>query len=87
MRKAAVLFFVGSFVVLVASACGGGKGDSCDEEGKVGGECDEGFVCGKAKENGGELICLTQCNTQMNCAASEECAGGGRTSLKGCRPR
>ena len=86
MRKALILFLVGSFVALVA--CGGGKGDSCDEEGKVGGECDEGFVCGKSKdEKTGELVCLTQCDTQVNCAANEDCLGVGGTSLKGCRAR
>jgi hypothetical protein len=86
MRKALVVSFVASFVALVA--CGGGKGDSCDEEGKSGGECDEGFVCGKAKnESTGELVCLTQCSTQLNCAANEDCLGVGKTSLKGCRPR
>lgn len=85
MRKALVLFFVGSFVLLVA--CGGGKGDSCDEEGKVGGECDEGFVCGHSKdEKTGDLVCLTQCDTQLNCGANENCTGIGGTSLKGCRP-
>ncbi|MBX3205031.1 MAG: hypothetical protein KF764_08170 [Labilithrix sp.] len=86
MRKAFVVFFVGSFVALVA--CGGGKGDSCDEEGRVGGECDEGLVCGKAKnDNSGELICLKQCNTQVDCGGGEDCNGVGKTSLKGCRPR
>jgi hypothetical protein len=85
MRKALSLFFVVSFVTVIA--CGGSKGDSCDGEGKVGGECDEGFVCGKSKSEGeGELICLTQCDTQVNCAANEDCNGVGKTSLKGCRP-
>lgn len=84
MRKASALFFIGSFVLLLA--CGGGKGDSCDEEGKVGGECDEGFVCGKSKgEETGDLICLTQCTTPLSCGANETCEAIGKTSLKGCR--
>ncbi len=86
MRKALVLFFVSSFVLLVA--CGGGKGDSCDEEGRVGGECDEGFVCGKSKtEKTGELVCLTQCHSEQDCSGDEQCVGVGNTSLKGCRPK
>ncbi|MBX3202657.1 MAG: hypothetical protein KF894_31315 [Labilithrix sp.] len=86
MRKALVSFFVGSFVVLVA--CGGGQGDSCDEEGKVAGECDDGLVCGKAKNDGtGDLICLKQCHTQGDCGAGEDCDGVANSSLKGCRPR
>jgi len=85
MRKALVLSLVGSFVLLVA--CGGGEGDSCDEEGKVGGECDKGYVCGHAKdEKNGELVCLTQCDTQLNCGPNEQCTGIANTSLKGCRP-
>ena len=86
MRKALVMMFVASLVGLVA--CSGGKGDSCDEEGKVGGECDEGLVCGRAKSDGtGDLICLKQCVTPMDCGANEDCNGVSKTSLKGCRPR
>lgn len=86
MRNAFITALVLSFITLVA--CGGGKGDSCDEEGKVGGECDDGFVCGKSKADGtGDLICLTRCDTALNCSAGEDCNGVGKTSLKGCRPR
>ena len=86
MRKALVLSFVALFIALVA--CGGDKGDSCDEEGKVIGECDEGFVCGRANnDQTGELVCLTRCDTQLNCSASEDCYVVGKTNLKGCRPK
>jgi hypothetical protein len=86
MRKALVVFFVAAFVGVVA--CGGSKGDSCDEEGKVQGECDEGLVCAHSKdETTGSLECLTQCDTQINCQAGENCVGVGNTSLKACRPR
>jgi len=86
LRKPLCAFFVGSFIALVA--CGGGKGDSCDEEGKVIGECDEGFVCGRQNnDQTGELVCLQQCNTPVNCGADEDCYGVANTSLKGCRKK
>jgi hypothetical protein len=86
MRKALVIALVASFVGLVA--CSGSEGDSCDEEGKVGGECDDGLVCGHSKiDDSGALTCLKQCVTQLDCGANEECNGVGKTSLKGCRPR
>lgn len=86
MRKVLVSFLVVSFIALVA--CGGGKGDSCDEEGKVLGECDDGFVCGRAnKDQTGDLVCLTRCQTQAECGANEDCYGVGKTNLKGCRTK
>jgi hypothetical protein len=86
MRKALVLFFVASFVTIIA--CGGGQGDSCDEEGKVGGQCDDGLVCGKQKSaTEGVLVCLKQCQTGAECGANEDCNGVGKTSLKGCRAK
>lgn len=85
MRKAIVSFFVLSLISIVA--CGGDVGDSCDEEGKVGGECDDGNVCGKAKASGGDLVCLKQCTNAADCGAGEECNGVSKTSLKGCQPR
>ncbi len=85
MRKAVVVAFVASFVGLVA--CSGSKGDSCDDEGKVGGQCDEGLVCGRAKvDDTGSLICLKQCNTVVDCGANEQCNAVAKTDLKGCRP-
>jgi hypothetical protein len=74
--------------VAFAGACGGDKGDSCSDEGEVIGECDDGFVCGrKNNDQTGELVCLTRCDTQLNCLASEDCYGVAGTSLKGCRPK
>lgn len=86
MRKAVVVALVASFVGLVA--CSGSEGDSCSEEGKVGGECKEGLVCGHAKiDNTGSLVCLKQCVTVVDCGGDDDCVGVGNTSLKGCRPR
>lgn len=86
-RKALCSFVVACLVALVL-ACGGDKGDSCSEEGKVLGECDEGFVCGrKNNDQTGELVCLTQCTSAASCTASEDCYGVANTNLRGCRPR
>ena len=88
MRRALCVLFVGSLLLCIASACGGDKGDSCSDEGKVIGECDEGFVCGrKNNDQTGDLVCLTQCNTVVNCLENEDCYSVGNTSLKGCRPK
>lgn len=85
MRKALCLFFVVSFVSI---ACGGSEGDTCDQEGKVGGECDEGLVCGKSKgESEGALLCLKQCSTGADCGKDQECNGVGKTNLKACRAK
>ena len=70
-------------IPLLTPACDGSVGDSCDEEGVVNGECEEGAVCGKLK--GGELRCLKQCQTQADCASNEECNGVSGNNLKGCR--
>lgn len=85
MRSVLVSLFVLSFVTLVA--CDGDRGDSCDEEGVVDGECDEGLVCGKAKISGGDLVCLTQCNSPSDCRANEDCDTVANTNLKGCHAR
>ncbi len=85
MRKALILMMVASLVGVVA--CTGDVGDSCDDEGESGNECDEGLVCGKKKETGGSLVCLKQCFSPTDCGAGEECTGVGKTSLKACRAR
>lgn len=86
MRKVLVSLLVACFVALVA--CGGGKGDSCSDEGEVVGECDEGFVCGRENnDQSGELVCLTQCQTQAQCEVDEDCYPVGKTNLRGCRKK
>lgn len=88
MRKTLSLFFLVVGSILSLTACGGAKGDACDAEGRVGGECDEGLVCGAKKSaSEGELVCLAQCTTGADCEAGEDCAEVGRTSLKACRAR
>ena len=78
-----------SLAFLLASivACGeGSRGESCEEEGKVDGECDDGLVCGKKSDTSSDLACLKQCTQQGDCASGEGCNGVAGTSLKGCRP-
>jgi len=86
IHKALVVLLVSLFVAVVA--CGGDRGDDCDKEGVVKGECDDGLVCGNSKSDGsGSLICLRRCDTQLNCDDGEECGSIKNTSLRGCRPR
>jgi hypothetical protein len=85
MRSTIVSIFVVSFITL--AACDGSRGDSCDDEGKVQGECDDGLVCGKQKLSGGSLICLKQCNSPTDCGAGEDCNNIANTDLRGCQAR
>lgn len=85
MRK---LVFFCSVVFVGIVACGDGElGESCDEEGLVAGECDEGLVCGKRSDTSSDLVCLKQCSTQADCAGTEDCNGVSGSSLKACRPK
>jgi hypothetical protein len=88
MRKVGTLVGV-ALVVMTLLACGGADiGESCDEEGRVGGECVDGAVCGKSEgQSTGSLVCLKQCTTQVDCGAGEDCNGVSGTNLKGCRPK
>jgi hypothetical protein len=86
MRK--VVTFLGTLLVLSVVACGNGDiGEDCDKEGRVGGECVDGAVCGrKESPTTGSLVCLKQCVAPSDCGAGESCGAVGFTSLKGCRP-
>ena len=85
MRSLLVSLFALSFVTLVA--CDSHLAESCEEEGVVDGECDDGLVCGKSKKDSGDLVCLKQCQSDADCGAGEDCYAVSSTSLKGCRPR
>jgi hypothetical protein len=85
MQKA--WFFLGSLVFVgIIAACGNADlGESCDDEGKVSGQCTDSLVCGRKEDTGGDLVCLKQCSSQADCSANEACLGVGNSSLKGCR--
>ena len=87
MRKVGT--FVSVLLVLGALvACSDSDvGESCDEEGRVGGQCVDGAVCGKSAGNSGDLVCLAQCTNPGQCAGDEDCNGVAGTSLKGCRKK
>lgn len=84
MRK---LPFILALLFATIVACGeGSRGEECEEEGKVDGECDDGLVCGRKTDSTSDLVCLKQCTNQGDCASGENCNGVSGTSLKGCRP-
>lgn len=87
MRKAWFVAFSMVFVGLVVACGDGEQGESCDESGVVGGECEEGLVCGKKQDDSADLICLKQCSATTECGAGEDCLGVSGSSLKACRPR
>lgn len=85
MRKLGICGFL--FVSLFAIvACDSSEGESCSDEGRVDGECEEGLVCGKKSGRSSDLACLKQCQTSGDCPSGQQCNGVGGTSLKGCRP-
>lgn len=85
MRK--VVTFLGVLIVLTTMvACGDNDiGESCEEEGRVDGECVKGTVCGKNTTGG--LVCQKQCSSQADCRSDESCNGVSGGSLKGCRAK
>lgn len=86
MRKVGT--FLGVLLVLGGLvACGDNDiGESCEEEGRVSGECVEGAVCGhKTSQTAGDLVCLKQCSANADCGSGEVCGLVGSTSLNGCR--
>lgn len=85
MRKLVVLL---SLSILGLFACSSGElGESCEESGKVSGECDDGLVCGKKSSQSNDLVCLKQCSSQAECGATEACNGVSGSSLKGCQQK
>jgi hypothetical protein len=85
MRK--VVTFSSMLLVLTIVACGSGDiGEECEEEGRVGGECVDGAVCGKKDSlTEGSLVCLKQCSSNNDCGGGQACGAVGASSLKGCR--
>jgi hypothetical protein len=86
MRKGAVFLLVTAWIGLLA--CGhGGKGDSCGDEGRVGGDCKDGLLCARSKpDDTSPLVCLSPCDSQTNCESNETCSGDRGRDLQACRP-
>jgi len=89
MRKVGRFLGVALGLTMLVVACGDSDiGESCEEEGRVDGECVASSVCGKSEGTStGSLVCLRQCATQAECGAGEDCNGIANTSLKGCRAK
>lgn len=87
MRKVGTFFSVLLVLGTLVACSDSDVGESCDEEGRVGGECVDGAVCGKGPGNSASLVCLAQCTNPGQCAANEDCNGVSGTSLKGCRKK
>jgi hypothetical protein len=88
-----------AFVVAISTlACyrsvgglGGGaaKGETCDDENVIGGDCTGGLLCAREKpsEPLSRLVCLTPCADPSACAQNEVCTGDRGTTQMACRPR
>jgi hypothetical protein len=84
-------FLAFAFVIGFASiiACGSSsKGEDCGDEGVIGGDCAEGFICTRSKaDNVSGLVCLKPCVDQTVCADNEICNGDRGLNHQACRPR
>ena len=86
MRTLAIVVLASLGIVLVA--CTADKGESCEDEGTVGGDCASGLMCARQKDDETSgLVCLTPCVEQADCQASESCSGERSRNQKVCRPR
>lgn len=76
-------------VALALAACSSAAlGESCEDEGRIGGDCESGLMCVRQKaDDTSPLVCLKPCEAQTNCAENEVCSGERGTNLKACRPR
>lgn len=84
-----VIGAIGVAVVVLVSACSSAKlGESCEDEGRIGGDCDEGLMCAHTKNDEvSPLVCMKPCASDANCSANENCNGERAINLKVCRPR
>jgi hypothetical protein len=86
MRKACILVVV--FLVALVACSSAEKGESCEDEGKINGDCGSGLMCARKKaDDTSELVCLVPCEGDTNCAANESCSGDRGRNLKACRAR
>jgi hypothetical protein len=78
-------------VVVVAGliACGSAdKGESCDDEGIVGGDCASGLMCARSKDDEtSALVCLKPCAVSTDCGANEICSGDRGRNQPVCRSK
>jgi hypothetical protein len=79
--------FVAGFTTLIA--CGSAdKGEDCEDDGVVGGDCTEGLLCTHSKpDDVSGLVCLRPCVDQSVCADNEICNGDRGRNGQACRPR
>jgi hypothetical protein len=86
MRTCGALLFV--ILCAVAACHGAHEGDSCSDEGRIGGDCKEGLLCARSKpDDTSPLVCLVPCDGQQNCAENESCTGDRGRDQQACRPK
>ncbi len=62
--------------VLVAGCSSAARGESCEDKGRIGGDCEEGLMCWHTKNDDvSPLVCLKPCVQIADCAEGEVCSG------------
>jgi hypothetical protein len=85
LASACGLFILCSVLPACSSAA---MGESCGDEGRVGGDCESGLLCARSKaDDVSELVCLKPCAAQAECAPDETCSGERGRVLQACRKR
>jgi hypothetical protein len=87
IRKSFALVLLAA--TLAGTACASAaQGESCSDEGRVGGDCQKGLMCARKLDNDtSDLVCLKPCDNQTECAATEICSGERGRNQQACRPR
>ncbi len=64
------------------------KGDDCEDDGTIGGDCKEALICGRSRlDDTSRLVCMKPCAQQSDCAENETCSGDRGRIVMACRPR
>lgn len=85
-RKSFALVLAAAALVVACSSAK--KGESCEDEGTVGGDCEESLLCArKLPDSTSELVCLKYCASDTDCEQNETCSGERGRNLSACRPK
>jgi hypothetical protein len=87
-RRSALILVLVSFGILSLACSSAAKGESCEDEGKIGGDCESGLMCARSKpDEVSALVCLKPCVEDANCESNETCSGERGRNPRACRAR
>lgn len=75
-----------ALLVVLAACSAAAEGESCEDEGRVGGDCETGLQCVRSSTSDQSLICLKPCEDDADCPSDKTCSGE-RGNNRACRKR